>query len=297
MNLIEHVLKTKNTTQKALAAKLDVDVSQISKWKAGKYMASEREEELLEMVGLFGDDFEYALLVKTEINSNEWTGYFHELNAAILNNHDEINDMPEFWASVSILELNNFGVPIPAELCSELDSNHPFKQLIQDLIRIYADIYRWLKINFTDPDPRNRMNLTSSLADMQRNLELDGVIKKAIIETFSQDDDIEGEDEDKLNQCNVNLLKFKEQKIKARIEISKHIEMFCLVRQENQLPPVANYFDFEKLCSGQMGDDTEEYHHDRGRSIKDYYTHAEKTILTKLNWLEHQLIELKEIKS
>lgn len=294
MNIIDYVLKTNKTTQKALAAKLDVDVSQISKWKAGKSMSPEREEELISMVGLFGDDFQYALLVKTEKNSKAWIKYFTEVNAAILNSHDEINDMPDTYALIILCELSRFGVPIPAS-CSELDSDHPFKIMISNLLERYADIYQWMEITFTDPDPSSIKNLSLDLHDCQRNIELDGMLPKGIVEVFTQEEN--GDEFDILSQCNVDLSKYNQRKMKTQIATTQYIKDFCDEMISNNLPITKDYFEFQKFSSYYMGEETDEFHHGTSPQISNYYTHAEKTILNRLDWLEHHLIELKELKS
>ena len=90
-NIIEYITKNTDLKQKDIAKKLGVTTGQISKWKQGEYVASERKEELNKLAGLFGHNYEWAVISKTKKNSDAWFEYvmWHSSNENVSNHEIE----------------------------------------------------------------------------------------------------------------------------------------------------------------------------------------------------------------
>jgi transcriptional regulator with XRE-family HTH domain len=79
-NIIEYIIKNKKIKQNEIAKKLGVTTGQISKWKQGEYISSERRLELNKLADLFSDNPDWIDISKTKRNAESWFKYINQLS-------------------------------------------------------------------------------------------------------------------------------------------------------------------------------------------------------------------------
>ena len=155
-NIIEYITNNTGLKQKDIAKKLGVTTGQISKWKQGEYIASERKEELNKLAGLFGHNTEWAVLSKTKANSDVWFEYvlWHSSNELVSNR--EIEDegdlkIPNIFILLSQLEAS---IPIKApkvkKITNKLYKWTAFDMAMSKILRSYGILVEWNDKHFAD---------------------------------------------------------------------------------------------------------------------------------------------------
>ena len=148
-NIIEYITKNTGLKQKDIAKKLGVTTGQISKWKQGEYIASERKEELNKLAGLFGHNTEWAVLSKTKANSDAWFKYvlWHSSNELVSNR--EIKDEGDWAIPKIFIRLSQLGMSLPnkapnvKKLKSGVDDWNDFDMAMSKILRSYGILIEW----------------------------------------------------------------------------------------------------------------------------------------------------------
>jgi transcriptional regulator with XRE-family HTH domain len=147
INVIDYIIKSTGLKQKDLAEKLKVSRAQISKWKSGETIPFNRVETLNKLAGLHGKNTDWAILTKTEENSNAWIEYLLILGDYSNNYH--LHDDPESHATDILLLLKELGVKIPPKAPSVdivIQNGYKmtsFDKMILDLMKNYAGLLDW----------------------------------------------------------------------------------------------------------------------------------------------------------
>ena len=155
-NIIEYITKNTGLKQKDIAKKLGVTTGQISKWKQGEYIASDRKEELNKLAGLFGHNTEWAILSKTKANSDAWFKYvlWHSSNELVSNR--EIEDEGDWVIPKIFIRLSQLGMSLPnkapnvKKLKSGVDDWTEFDMAMSKILRSYGVLVEWNDKHFAD---------------------------------------------------------------------------------------------------------------------------------------------------
>ena len=155
-NIIEYIIKNTSLKQKDIAKKLGVTTGQISKWKQGEYIASERKEELNKLAGLFGQNDEWAVISKTKANSDAWFEYvlWHSSNELVSNR--EIEDEGDLKIPLIFIRLSQLGMSLPnkapnvKKLKSGVDDWTDFDMAMSKILRSYGVLVEWNDKHFAD---------------------------------------------------------------------------------------------------------------------------------------------------
>ena len=125
--LVELALRAKACTQAALAKRMGVSPTQITKWKQGEHISSDMEKKLAKIAGIGTLDAEFVLAAGSIEDAMKWQGLLHHLadlpsfeydvDVACTLLKDEENDL----CRVTFATLKDMGVAIPAKFPKELD--------------------------------------------------------------------------------------------------------------------------------------------------------------------------------
>jgi transcriptional regulator with XRE-family HTH domain len=171
---VELALKTMNCNQKALAKTLGVSTSQVSKWKAGESMSSERTAEFRKLTGVKSHYPDFVLWVGSVENADKWAALIQELaddaEESSETGYDsglgELDDenTAALWCSYIAATFREMGVKDPTEFPEELvyvgeddfegddddydDAENERLSKVHD--NKYASIIRRLFVSYTD---------------------------------------------------------------------------------------------------------------------------------------------------
>lgn len=173
-NIIEYIIKNKELKQKDLAETLGVSRAQISKWKSGEHIPHDREKELMEIAGLFGFSPSWAILVKTEENSQAWIDYMEHMNQIVDDTYSSpyFDDEAEIYTSIIIQALCELGLKIP-EKAPEIKNDDEsedyefsdFDDFVYQYLTNYGPITTWCQKYLSEDDKDGYM-----LYDLQQDL-------------------------------------------------------------------------------------------------------------------------------
>jgi len=150
-NIIEYIIKNKKIKQNVIAKKLGVTTGQISKWKQGEYISSERRLELNKLAGLFSDNPDWVDISKTKRNAESWFKYINQLSDNANIEIAEFQDNQEISIPPLFICLSQLGVEIPKKAISVDDlewSN--FHNLITKLLEALIVIFQWNLRHFSE---------------------------------------------------------------------------------------------------------------------------------------------------
>ena len=143
-NIIEYITKNTDLKQKDLAKKLGVTTGQISKWKQGEYISSERKEELNKLAGLFAHHAEWAVLSKTKENSDLLIEYVLQLSSKSDLSDRVIEDLGDWIIPNIFILLSQIGISIPDKTLVAYDLNQiNFDNLLTRLLQSYSVLNDW----------------------------------------------------------------------------------------------------------------------------------------------------------
>jgi len=284
LNIIEYITKNTDFRQKDIAERLAVSTAQISKWKSGEYISQEREEALLQLAGLFGDDAEWAMLVKTEENSKSWIEYVRYRNEIVDLPSYTIQDMPEIYVRLILSSLADVGVVLPnsAPSVNQIDKDGYESSLFDSLVGNYLDEYSRLiywhqanigSLNFDDAVIDGPHKEVYELEDCAVSLTLCYVDNELLIETGAD---------------NVKLKHFQQQ---SRRKTKDAIVALCEAMRSRKMPFTTDYFDYLSKSPEWLEDEqiiTEE----GVTSVTDFLTYQERNILEKIDLNNRLLTEL-----
>jgi transcriptional regulator with XRE-family HTH domain len=266
INLIEYIIKKTGVSQKDLADKLNVSREQISKWKSGESILHKRDD-LMKIAGLFGDDPGWAILVKTEKNSQAWIKYILYMNESMEDyfQSSSLNGDPEFYAPAIIRGLAELGVSIPQKAPSVKklleDEYTKFDLFIDDYLQCYGPITEWCA-----------KYLSSGHAEIE-NYELD-------ITDWASDLSICHVDEKLLISNGVDPSKLALHREKTKHEIRRKIRYMCMTMKKKNIPFDTDYFDLinngiNTLNDELMFSDIASEHTD----VETYFSYADRVLL------------------
>jgi len=152
INIIEHIVKNTKSKQKDIAKILGVTTGQVSKWKNGEYISSDRRKQLNEIANLFGENVEWSMLVKTKENADAWNEYILWHNSDFHNR--EIEDEGDLRIPHIFTLLSQLGASIPANTptIDEISRSDyewsPFDKAISSILESYSVLVQWNDVCF-----------------------------------------------------------------------------------------------------------------------------------------------------
>ena len=325
INIIEYITKNTDLKQKDIAEKLGVTTGQVSKWKKGEYISSDREKELNKLAGLFGDNADWAILVKTEENGKAWHDFLCEKDSRtefpVLNY--EIDEW--FFAQWLLEVLDELGVPIPEIAPSMQDYNDfgelesgTFGEWESGVFTEYSEeaCYRReeeLNNKFFTEDGEDKgvidWDLNELIGEICENW---GAVVawsyKYLIDAINDDEDVsEAKDELECMSIDISILSlpdgclvsaggdekalFKYQS-KAKKTAIEFINRYCQALTNSGTPITQDYFYLISKHAAWLGDETwmqDSLHNDE---IERHLPYGERTILKELSYIRKVQEEL-----
>jgi transcriptional regulator with XRE-family HTH domain len=286
LNVVNYILDNKIMRQIDLANELGVSRGQISKWNKEETIPHAREKELLKIAGLFGYDFEWAYLTKTEENGNAWIKYVREVNRSLDTPCVNLTDSPEVPTKFFLKNLKEFDICIPeiSPIVANLDSDfnfsseNKFEYLFKLLIRQYSHLSNWVHNNVVIEDVWEIESLHDAYAEIEHASTIDIAIANL--------------SEDIITGANGSLEKFRSFSLQARYTARKNIKNLLHEMTESKIPFKANYFDF--IDKGSDGLEIEDEYHQLFESnrIEGYFSYAEKETIRRSGHIRTLLEEL-----
>jgi transcriptional regulator with XRE-family HTH domain len=251
INIIDFIIKKKKMKQTDIAKELGVSRAQISKWKSGEDIPIKRMKSLSEMAGLFGDDFEWCLLVKTPENAESWIRFFsgyHDGYLDVTPCH-LLSDAPEIYVPPILLLFDKVGIKIP-EIAPRLygegdegDEEDEGEDVdFRDLVHQYLESYAAL-INY------NRQNI-GELSDN------DDVFENVLgIEYYIGDYALENVGRGILDKLGADHSIVAKVVSEARKNISKLIKEIVEIQIKNNRPIMKDYYNLLKNDPYDLADE------------------------------------------
>lgn len=252
INIIEYITKNTKFRQIDIANKLGVSRAQISKWKAGEYIPSDREEELIEIAGLFSHNPEWAIWAKTEENAQDWMNYIIHMCERVDLHFNDILDEPELYIPMIIIRLVDLGVSFPEapsieDMTKDWEGDEDdeeyevynytdFDNLISEFLENYSYLTEWCDYHFGNSNDDLYDQITD-LSDYACDLSLRSIDKKLLI------------------ACGVNQHQL-EQEMKGVIwAIKGRISSICNTMNELQIPITTDYFNYVNKLPAELDDE------------------------------------------
>jgi transcriptional regulator with XRE-family HTH domain len=233
-NIIDYIIKNTDLKQKDLAEKLKVSPAQISKWKAGEPIPSERKESLNKLAGLHGDDADWGILTKTKKNGRGWFKYLSFMGDC---DNRHLEEQPEIYAVKTLLLLSELGATIPenAPLVEVVDQDNyewtSFDSMVWDLTEGYGilvdwcDCYLWDGVGLND-EPGDLLDLRWNLEEYALEIALKYV------------------DKEDLKSAGIDLKKLDDLIRKTNVEVKRIIIKLCESMNKVGMPFTTDYFNY-----------------------------------------------------
>jgi transcriptional regulator with XRE-family HTH domain len=232
VNIIDYIIKNTALKQKDIAEKLNVSRAQVSRWKTGESIPFNRQEELNQLAGLFGDNEEWAILIGSEERSKEWIDYVVELNDyAEYGPCEELVDNPEVSVPHLFLTLSKIGIKIPDEIPCVTDSEDDtklddFTLLLINIIYNLTIMSRWINESFKYLDENVEFfDWKQEIISIYYDISIVNVIDQIIMMKLTSEEKCEIYRCDTLENAN-NI-----------------INNLCNLMMEKSMPIYQNYFD------------------------------------------------------
>jgi transcriptional regulator with XRE-family HTH domain len=161
--LVQLSLEALGGTQKALAVRLGVSATQISKWKKGEHLSFEMEKKLRDISGIGDQDPEFIVWSGSRENAAKWAQLIHSLAEMARSNGETGYDTCGLADDTGLLCWNTFhtlremGVKIPECFPSDLEArehsdegyeefweavdNNQYSSLIYSIFKALTDVY------------------------------------------------------------------------------------------------------------------------------------------------------------
>ena len=280
--MIEYILARKIMRQVDIANQLNVSRAQVSKWKRGEYLPAERERQLLELAGLFGDDFQWAVLVGNEQNGLAWLQLFEHLNECLDIPYFDFAEQSQQTVKGILTTLQSIDCPIPSQPfdTSNLDYDEPwddFTEFLFELLDIYSDLSNWINNNlfalgadYIEPIYDEAIDLSYRAVDMSvANLTADS-----------------------LDTAGIDVEKHQAFAIKVKEQTRRNIRKLCQKLRAANIPIQADYFKLINSYPGELATE-DEYFDFWGRNQIEYYLpFNEREVLQNARHLSKGLEEL-----
>ena len=238
-NLIDYILTQTDVNQAGLARKLKVSRAQISKWKAGDHISSERTSQLLSLAGLFDTvNAEWAMFAKSKENAEAWYAYVFEIFQGVewgSSLNDFFHDMPDIYVGHLIVELCALGATIehqaPAIRLTDEETyeSTPFASVLFSLLEAWGQLCDWIDV-------------TLDFDDLTNDAECELIDAVSELEWCAFDLALEYVGKEQLIAIGVDEVKPATKAEKARREVFLHLQDICRIRTKHGLPITENYF-------------------------------------------------------
>lgn len=285
-NLIDYVIKHTGLSQADLARKLKVSRAQISKWKAGDSLSSERSTALLALAGLFETAcIEWAMFAKTDKNARAWYALVLQILEA-----GEAGDVfrslcensPDLYVGHVITRLCELGARVepraPATIWidEEKRQHTPLAAALHSVVQAWGQLKVWIDaiLKFDDLSDTAEQELAEPITDLEWltfDLALSHVEKGLLTEI--------GVDEGKLD--------FVVQQ--ARQATRSTLHRICKIRMKHGLAITEDYFELLYLPPSDLAEQSlfrphGMADHADGNLIKSYLPYGQRLILSHLEY-------------
>src|SRR4051812_5195733 len=240
-NLIDHILNHTDLSQADLARKLKVSRAQVSKWKAGDYLSSERTSELLTLAGLFDTVcVEWAIFAKSAENAQAWYSYVLEILEDVEwgdSLKDFFREMPDIYAGHLITDLCDLGAKIdqPAPATRWVDEDvyeqTPLASVLFSILETWGQLKDWID-NMLDCD------------DMTSEAECELFDITSDLEWLAFDLSLKHVERTQLTAIGVDEAKLDALVTTSREKVKSYLHDICDIRTKHGLPIAENYFQF-----------------------------------------------------
>lgn len=294
-NLIEYITTRKIYSQADLARELGVSRAQITKWKNGEYLPSERQTQLLKLAGLFDTvSAEWAMFAGSEKNADAWYSYFFAIWEDMEwgdSLRDLSADAPEIYFWHVLDELLALGADIPQTApssiweCEEDCERTALASCLFAVIETWGQLYDWMDhvFEFTDVDQTAECELFELTEDLRW-------IASGIA--------IEEVDQELLSAIGCEQPQVQLHVEKSRKDAARRLAELCSIRIKHGLPITSDYFQLLTLPAIDLGEaswfspEVDSRH--AGEAIKAFLPYGERVLLTHQ---EYQAIALQSIES
>jgi len=278
-NLIEYIVKTKSLKQKDLAEILKVSRAQISKWKSGEHIPFDREDQLMNIAGLFGSDPEWSIFVKTKENSDSWINYLtfiHDISDDYTRS-SRLQDEPNFYAPNILLLFSEIGIKFPQKAPSpekmEEDEYEftDFDHLILEYLDCYGPLSEWCDIYLsTDHDKTDEIQ--SGIPCQMIDYALCFVERDLL----------------KLNEADLDFVQRHNER--TNNSLISQIKEMCEIMRNNNIPFLTDYFDLLNLSIGELDDSI--WPDPKDLRISKYFSYQNQLLLIELKHTKIMINEL-----
>lgn len=249
VNIIQYILDTTTLKQKDIAAKVGVSTTQVSKWKKGEYISSDKEEELNKLAGVIDFDLEWTKIVKTKENANKWIDYVHGVNEEDSELEGRVELDSEIIQSL-LTVISESGIELPPsppieEYINDNNIEDDFERydysnihcLIAQYLESYYCINLWIDqfINFYDNDEILECSLEIYYTSMRYAL-------KHIDEQVLLDNQYNIE----TYQCFIR---------DAKLDLSELVEKFCSILVNNGIALITDFYSLLNQAPHDLEDE------------------------------------------
>lgn len=152
-NIISYLTKEKGLKQSDIALKMDVAISQISKWKRGVKIPNDKEIFLMKLADIHWESFDskslskWALTARTKANEKAWYKYFYKImeSSNRYSAAEELRPKDELIETI-LITLIEAGVDIPDKAINIDEAENSFLPtdiLLRDYLENYLSLESW----------------------------------------------------------------------------------------------------------------------------------------------------------
>lgn len=239
-NLIDYITQEKGLKLPAIAEKLGVTRTLVSKWKKGEPPSEGNMAELMKLAGLFGKDPEWAAFVQTPKNQRAWFDYIASLASEpddFGNNYSgyKFEMEPEIWTVQLLLCLRRLGLDLPPKPPSSRKPNiaavNELDAFFAQALQYYEFYSKWcavkLDLSFAD-------EMVESIHSEFRN-ELEAIIIEMVIARLP---------EDLMESVGVDPDEFGAIASSSKLNVCMRIRDYCQLLRAHAAPIWVDYYDF-----------------------------------------------------
>ncbi|TWU02899.1 helix-turn-helix transcriptional regulator [Stieleria varia] len=280
-NLVEYITHKGAYNQADLARELGVSRAQISKWKSGEHIPSERRDRLLKIAGLFDTVSDrWAMFAETEDNSKAWCDFFEELLEDLEwggSLRDLSRNMPDiFYGHLieALLGLDaKISVKAPASKWEDEESCKmtPLANCLFSVYETWGQLYDWIdsSLEFDDLMDGAEYELFDVIEELRwsaSGIAIDNVEPELLISIGCEES------------------KIKELTKQSRQEAAQRLSQVCNIRIKHGLPITADYFQLLTLPPIELAEASwfqrKGNSHHPGEAIKSFLSYGERQLLS-----------------
>ncbi|MET4695212.1 helix-turn-helix domain-containing protein [Endozoicomonas lisbonensis] len=266
-NIIDHIIRNTGLNQRDLANELEVSSAQISKWKSGDPIPSDRREQLNKIIDFSGTDSEWAVIAKTKDNSQAWVAYMKHKDEAT---HVIPYELREFMCMMDypalLKQMYSFGVPIPnSALKINEAKDTSFDSFVSEFFKKYLVLAAWYDhVVFSDINLVDELFMEPhEVRDCLAGVALNNISRDLIIELGTDMDFFDRNMKDHIDETILKL------------------NIMCNQIVLKGLPLVADYFDIVNKTVDEISQEIPVLKIDK-KTVKDYMGYGNLMILKEL---------------